>query len=80
MTANAIELARAVSDHDRQRKSPMYAKTGLGIVHWRRDQVAGQLRFAACPVDLGVPDMTVTAGEDGRRCAASLLVSHRSAA
>ena len=39
---------------------PTYAKTGLGIVHWRPDLVAGQLRFAGCEVDLGVPDMTVS--------------------
>jgi uncharacterized NAD-dependent epimerase/dehydratase family protein len=38
---------------------PSYAKTGFGLVHWRRDKVAGQLRFAGCPVDLGVPDMSV---------------------
>lgn len=36
-----------------------YAKTGLGIVHWRPDLVAGQLRFPGCETDLGVPDMTV---------------------
>ena len=36
-----------------------YAKTGLGIVQWRPDLVAGQLRFPGCSVDLGVPDMTV---------------------
>ncbi len=38
---------------------PTNAKTGIGIVHWRRDRVAGQLRFEDCPVDMGVPDMTV---------------------
>jgi uncharacterized NAD-dependent epimerase/dehydratase family protein len=37
----------------------MYAKTGLGIVQWRPDRVAGQIRFPECPVDLGVPDMSV---------------------
>jgi len=36
-----------------------YAKTGLGIVQWRRERVAGQLRFPGCKVDLGVPDMTI---------------------
>jgi len=36
-----------------------YAKTGLGIVQWRRERVAGQLRFPGCTVDLGVPDMTI---------------------
>ena len=41
-----------------------YAKTGFGIVHWRPDRVAGQLRFAGCPVDLGVPDMTVSQAVD----------------
>jgi len=36
-----------------------YAKTGLGIIQWRPELVAGQLRFVGCKVDLGVPDMTV---------------------
>ena len=35
------------------------AKTGFGIVQWRPKLVAGQLRFPECPLDLGVPDMTV---------------------
>jgi len=38
---------------------PTYAKTGLGIVHWRPDLVAGQLRFPGSEIDMGVPDMTV---------------------
>ena len=37
-----------------------YAKTGFGIVQWRPDLVAGQIRFAGCRVDLGVPDLSVT--------------------
>lgn len=37
-----------------------YAKTGLGIVQWRPDLVAGQLRFGGSQVDMGVPDMTVS--------------------
>jgi uncharacterized NAD-dependent epimerase/dehydratase family protein len=36
-----------------------YAKTGLGIVHWRPDLVAGQLRFPGCAADLGVPDLSI---------------------
>jgi len=36
-----------------------YAKTGLGIVQWRPELVAGQIRFPGCTVDLGVPDMTI---------------------
>ena len=38
---------------------PTFAKTGLGIAHWRRDLVAGQMRFPGCGVDLGVPDMSI---------------------
>ena len=37
-----------------------YAKTGLGIVQWRPDLVAGQLRFTGSTIDMGVPDMTVS--------------------
>jgi uncharacterized NAD-dependent epimerase/dehydratase family protein len=36
-----------------------YAKTGLGLVQWCPDLVAGQLRFPGSEVDMGVPDMTV---------------------
>ncbi|MGB7451073.1 MAG: DUF1611 domain-containing protein [Lysobacterales bacterium] len=39
---------------------PTYAKTGFGLVHWRPDLVAGQLRFAGCEIDMGVPDMTIS--------------------
>ena len=42
-----------------EQDDPTYAKTGMGIVHWRRELVAGQLRFPGCRVDLGVPDMSV---------------------
>jgi uncharacterized NAD-dependent epimerase/dehydratase family protein len=38
-----------------------YAKTALGLVHWRRDRVAGQLRLGSDAVELGVPDLTVQA-------------------
>ncbi len=45
-----------------------YAKTGLGIVQWRPELVAGQIRFPGCRVDLGVPDMTLEeAKESGVR-------------
>lgn len=43
---------------------PTYAKTGLGIVHWRPDLVAGQLRFAGSEIDMGVPDMSVAEAVD----------------
>lgn len=38
---------------------PTNAKTGMGIVDWRPQLVAGQLRFEGCNVDLGVPDMSI---------------------
>ncbi len=37
-----------------------FAKTGHGIVHWRRELCSGQLRMTAQTADLGLPDMTVT--------------------
>mgnify|MGYP003564587994 FL=1 len=36
-----------------------YAKTGRGIVDWRRQHCAGQLRLTAEACDLGLTDMTV---------------------
>lgn len=37
-----------------------FAKTALGIVKWCPERVAGQLRFEGNPLDLGVPDMSLT--------------------
>ncbi len=50
---------------------PTYAKTASGIVQWRRDAVAGQLRFSKDAVDLGVPDMSV---EEGARVGVGSLI------
>lgn len=36
-----------------------FAKTGLGIVQWCPDFVAGQLRLPGCRVDLEVPELSV---------------------
>jgi uncharacterized NAD-dependent epimerase/dehydratase family protein len=44
-------------------RDPTSAKTGMGIVQWQRDRVAGQLRFPGCAVDLGVPDLDVSAAQ-----------------
>jgi len=53
-------------------QDPTYAKTGFGVVHWRPELVAGQLRFGDNPVDLGKPDMDLaTAIRSGVR---SLLI------
>lgn len=39
--------------------NPVNAKTGIGIAHWASERCAGQLRFADCPVDTGLPDLDV---------------------
>ncbi len=36
-----------------------YAKTGLGLIDWRRELCVGQLRLPGCGVDGGLTDMTV---------------------
>lgn len=35
------------------------AKTGAGIVQWRRERCIGQLRLPACRADIRLPDMSV---------------------
>ncbi len=47
------------------------AKTGGGLVQWRRDSCVGQLRLPACGCDLGLPDMSV---EQAREAGARTLV------
>lgn len=41
-----------------------HAKTGLGLIQWRRELCAGQLRAAGCRVDGMIPDMTVAEAVD----------------
>ena len=40
------------------------AKTAQGIVHWRPDWCAGQLRLEDCKADLRIPDMTIPAAAE----------------
>jgi uncharacterized NAD-dependent epimerase/dehydratase family protein len=40
-------------------KDNLHAKTGHGLVDWRRGNCLAQLRFPTCTADLGLPDMTV---------------------
>jgi len=42
----------------------LHAKTGAGIAYWRPERCAGQMRFPDCPVDLGLPDMTLRQAKD----------------
>jgi uncharacterized NAD-dependent epimerase/dehydratase family protein len=36
-----------------------HAKTGLGLIHWRPEVCAGQMRMSGCRVDGGIPDMDI---------------------
>jgi len=36
-----------------------YAKTGLGLIKWRPNLCAGQLRLPACTIDGGIRDMSI---------------------
>jgi uncharacterized NAD-dependent epimerase/dehydratase family protein len=36
-----------------------HAKTGAGIAYWRPENCAGQMRLPNCPVDLGLPEMSL---------------------
>lgn len=38
-------------------QNPGFAKTGFGLVDWRKELVVGQLRLSEDAVDLGVPDI-----------------------
>ena len=40
-------------------EDPAFAKTGAGIVQWRPELVAGQLRLTSAGIDLGIPDLTL---------------------
>lgn len=49
-----------------------YAKTGLGLIDWRRELCVAQVRAPDCAVDGGLPDMTVQ--QAARAGAESLIV------
>ena len=57
--SNCIELKAPYLIFIGDTTSPLYAKTGLGIIQWRRDLVAGQVRFEGNDLDMGVPDLTI---------------------
>ena len=52
--------------------NPLDAKTGHGLVDWRPELCAGQLRYPGCEVDLGLPEMSV--GETGVAGVGSLVI------
>ena len=48
------------------------AKTALGLAEWRPEECVGQLRYANCRVDTGLPDMNILQAK--RAGARSLLI------
>ncbi len=40
-------------------KDKGHAKTGLGLIHWRKDFCVGQLCIHGCGIGSGLPDMTI---------------------
>jgi uncharacterized NAD-dependent epimerase/dehydratase family protein len=40
-----------------------WGKTGLGLVQWRPESCAGQLRLPGCRIDAGVPELSVAAAK-----------------
>jgi uncharacterized NAD-dependent epimerase/dehydratase family protein len=61
MTNNKIVLRAPYLVFVGNQQDPTYVKTGLGLVQWRRELVAGQLRLGREAVGLGVPDMDLDA-------------------
>lgn len=52
--------------------NPLDAKTAQGLVDWRPEDCVGQLRFANCRVDTGLPDMDI--GQARRSGARSVVI------
>lgn len=52
--------------------NPLDAKTALGVAEWRPEECVGQLRYANCRVDTGLPDMDIQQAK--RAGARSLLI------
>ena len=48
-----------------------FAKTGFGLLQWRKEACIAQLRFDGCRVDLGLPDISV---DDLKGLEGSLIV------
>jgi len=63
MSGNAIEFATPFAVYFGDIDGDSWGKTGLGLVQWRREGCAGQLRLSGCRVDAGVPDLSVAAAK-----------------
>ena len=72
MSGLAVRLAAPYLVFIGDAKDALAAKTGQGIVDWRRERCLAQLRLPGCGVDLGLPDMTV--GEAQAQGAKTLVI------
>ncbi|MDP5070773.1 MAG: DUF1611 domain-containing protein [Congregibacter sp.] len=63
-TAMTLELRTPYLIFVGDESRPTYAKTGKGIVDWRGELCAGQLRLSSQALDLALPDMTVAAAAE----------------
>ena len=63
MSGNAIEFATPFVVYFGDIDDDIWGKTGLGLVQWRPEGCAGQVRLAGCRVDAGVPDLSVGAAK-----------------
>lgn len=66
-----MEIARPYLLFLGDARDQLAAKTGLGIVDWRRDWCVGQMRLPGCKADAKLPDMSVA---DGVAAGAKTLV------
>lgn len=53
-----LEIARPYALFLGDVDNPLDAKTALGLLEWRRDWCAAQIRLPGCVVDAGLPDLT----------------------
>lgn len=69
---NVIEIKAPylifVGDEEQER----YAKTALGLVHWRKEDCVGQIALRGGKVDLGLPTMSIREAKEAG--AASLII------
>jgi uncharacterized NAD-dependent epimerase/dehydratase family protein len=60
MNARVIEFSVPYIIFLGDAENETHIKTGLGLVQWRREQCAGQVRLPGCRVDAGVPDLSLS--------------------
>jgi len=72
MSGNTIEFSTPFIVFFGDIDEESWGKTGFGLVQWRPEACAGQVRLPGCGVDAGVPDLSVAAAK--RAGARSLII------